>query len=214
MKNVYILFAMILLAGSCKKDEYMEISGLMTDPNQGIPVEGVRIELWTQKLEAGIFSANYNLEGTEETGTDGRFTFSLVFRNYTSVKLVFSREGYFGWETTVNSDVLLNERSHFAEYQILPKAWMEFHVVNSEPVDAQDYFEFRLLNGFTGCEECCKSEKYQFTGISVDQKILCQIAGHQEVMVQWSKRKNDEQIFKTNLFFVKAFDTTRIAFNY
>jgi hypothetical protein len=211
---VWLLLATTILAGSCKKEEYMEITGLMTDPNQGKPVEGVRVELWTQKLESGIFSANYNLEGFFETGVDGRFAFSLVFKNYTSVKLVFSHSNYFGWETTVNTDVLLNEREHSAEYQILPKAWIEFHVVNTEPFDNSDYFDFRLLNGFTGCEECCRSEKYQFTGMTVDQTVLCRIAGHQDVLIQWSKRKNDEQIFKSELYFIEAFDTTKIEFKY
>jgi hypothetical protein len=210
----WLILASVILAGSCKKEEYMEISGLMTDPNRAGPVQGVRVELWTQKLESGIFSANYHLEGSLETGIDGRFSFNPAFKNYTSVNLIFSHDNYFGWETTVNADVLLNNRKHFAEYQILPKAWIEFHVVNADPFDNGDYFDFRLLNGFTGCEECCRSEKYQFAGMAVDQMILCQIAGHQNVLIQWSKRKDDEQVFKTDLFFIEAFDTTKIGFTY
>jgi protocatechuate 3,4-dioxygenase beta subunit len=57
-----------LLLNGCRKEDFIPVSGLITDPNLAIPVEGAKVELWTQQIEGGIFAANYVLAGTNSTG--------------------------------------------------------------------------------------------------------------------------------------------------
>lgn len=213
-----IRFVVIVLVSfmlcTCRKENSIVVSGLITDPNQAIPVERVKVELWTQQIEGGIFAANYILAGTITTGSDGKFLFTIDEKNFTGIRLIFSKEGYYGWETEVNLEKVKNDHSSYAEYQLLPKAWLHIQVKNSQPFNVDDYFEFRILNGYSGCEECCKGEKYQFTGMDVDQTIDCLTVGNQTILIQWSKRKNGEQIFKTENYFIKAFESTDIEFNY
>jgi hypothetical protein len=209
-----LLFLLTSMIVGCRKDENYTISGLVTDPNQAIPVSGVTVELWSQRIESGILMANYVKEGTGATGNDGKFTFTIPSRSYTAMKLIFSKTGYYGWEAPLNIEKIKAESGLDAEYQLLPKATVEFHIANTEPFDDQDYFEFRLLNGFTSCEECCRGEKYQFQGRAINQVITCQVVGHQDIVVQWSKRKNGQQIFQNEPHFVKAFETTVINLNY
>jgi hypothetical protein len=130
------------------------------------------------------------------------------------MKLTLSKTGYYGWEVPVNVEKVKSENGLDAEYQLLPKATLEIHVVNSEPFDDLDYFEFRLLNGFTSCDECCKGEKYQFQGLSINQTITCQVVGHQDIIIQWSKRKNGQQIIQNEPHFIRAFETTVINLHY
>lgn len=215
---VYRMVLMISLAGilltGCRKNDTLMISGLLTDPNQAIPIGGATVELWTQRIESGIFIANYSLAGTSITGTDGRFTFEIDYKSYTGMRLVFAKAGYHGWTVDLNAEKVKEDGGIDAEYQLLPKAVLEIHVVNENPFDSDDYFEFRLLNGFTDCEVCCKGDKYQFYGTQIDQTILCQVIGHQNIMIQWQKHKNGEQISETDVYFIKAFDTTGIILNY
>jgi hypothetical protein len=210
---VFLGMAGIFLTG-CTKNENLTISGLLTDPNQAIPVGGTTVELWTQRIESGVFLANYSLMGTVISGTDGRFQFEMENKNYTGIRLIFARAGYFGWTLDLNADQVREEGGIDAVYQMLPKAVIEIHVVNDYPVDDNDYFEFRLLNGFTDCEACCTGEKYKFFGTQIDQVVLCQVIGHQDIMIQWQKQKNGEQISSTDVYFVKAFDTTGIVLSY
>jgi len=210
---VFILLLGLLLNG-CRKENFIPVSGLITDPNQAIPVAGVNVEIWTQQIESGIFSANYILAGTIITGSDGKFLLNLENENYTGIRLIFSKEGYFGWETDLNLDLVKNDHRYFAEYQLLPKATLQIRVKNSKPYNSDDYFEFRILNGYSVCEACCKGEKYQFAGMDIDLTIDCQTVGHQNIIFQWSKRKNGEQIFKTEIHFIKAFETTVIRFDF
>lgn len=210
---MFIAIAAILACG-CRKENTIPISGLVTDTNQSIPVEGVEVELWTQQIEGGIFTANYAFAGTASTGSDGKFDFVIEKANYTGIRLVFTKNNYFGWVAELNMEKIKNEQACYAEYQLLPKAWLKIRVKNNEPVSLDDYFEFRILNGYSGCEVCCKGEKYQFTGMDIDQTIDCQMAGHQDILIQWSMRKNAEQIVKTESYFIKAFETTAIELFY
>jgi len=211
----FVLMILVGLIGSaCSKEDLIPVSGLITDPNQAIPVEGAKVEIWTQQIEGGIFTANYVLAGSAITGIDGTFLFNLENKNYTGIRLKLGKEGYYGWEPEINLDKIKTDHSFYAVYQLLPGAVLKIRVKNSEPFGSDDYFEFRILNGYSGCEECCKGEKYQFTGMDVDQTIDCKTSGHQDILIQWSKRKNGEQIFKTDSYFVKAFQETGIELNY
>jgi len=212
--RLWLLLASSMGLTLCTRHETIIIAGEVTDPNQGVPVAEATVELWTQRIESGVFMANYSLAGTRITNSGGRFSFELDYKSYTGLKLVFARAGYYGWTLELNADEIKREGGIDADYQMLPKAVLRIHVMNVAPVDDDDYFEFRLLNGFTSCEVCCNSEKYQFYGMQVDQEILCQIIGHQDILIQWSKRKDDEQNGQTDSYFVKAFDTTRIEFHY
>ena len=94
------------------------------------------------------------------------------------------------------------------------KAWLEIQIKNQNPIDIQDYFEIRILNGFTNCEECCNGEVLKFQGMDIDQTILCQMLGESDVVIRWNSRKDGEQTGGEKLIFVPSFDTTRMVFAY
>ena len=215
-KGKWLLIFVITMAllTSCIKEEQIVISGRIIDPNQGIPVAGASVEIWTQHIESGIFVANYILDGTIPTSSDGTFSFTLLSRSYTGIKLIFSKEGYFGWESPLNIESVKRNHGIDADYEMMPKATVEIHVVNTEPFDDMDYFEFRILNGFTSCEECCKAEKYQFFGQPIDQIVTCLSVGHQDLIIQGMRRKNGKEIIINKTFFIKEFETTIINLNY
>jgi len=213
LKCSLIPITVITLAGCAKKDR-IEISGTLLDPNQGISVSGAKVELWTRLIESGVFTANYHLEETQVSDKEGKFSFDLPVKNWTGIRLVFSKRGYYGWEYEVNMNQVNNYHAVTSDFQLLPKAWAKFLVKNNNPFDDSDYFEFRIMNGYTGCDICCHGEKYQFFGLAVQQDILCQLVGHQDVIIQMSTRKNGEQVFSTRSWFVPAFDTTEIELYY
>jgi hypothetical protein len=209
-----LLVLWLLAAAGCGKDDFYQVTGQLTDPNLGVPVSGAMVSVWTQKIESGIFAANYKLVGELVTGQDGEFAIELDNATYTGVRLVFSKNGYFGWETELNTAELVKDDPYYKVFQMLPKGWIRIHIINTEPFDDDDFFEYRLLNAYTGCEECCPSGPRQFTGMAIDQVAECISAGHQDLLIQWSKRKNNEQDVKSMTFFVTAFDTTRIELIY
>lgn len=209
---VYLLLGLFLT--SCRKDEQLSVSGLVTDPNQDIPVSQAKVEIWTQQIESGVLSVNYILAGTAYAGADGRFQFELQNKNYTGIRLIISHDGYFGIQSEVDLGTLKNDRQFFAEYFLIPEAFLRIHVQNSDPFDSGDFFDFRIINGYNECEDCCKGVKYEFSGRDIDQVIDCRTSGNREIQIQWSKRKNGLQVYKNEIFFIKAFETTLIELSY
>jgi hypothetical protein len=216
VKYIAIVWSLLILSAllGCRKSDQYFLSGLLSDPNQGVSIDLARVEVWTQQLKSGVFEANYKLAGEKLTGPDGLFSFELEAQKYTGVKLVFFKEGYFRWEVQINPESLLGDNGYYAEYEMIPEAWVSFHVVNTEPFDSADFFEYRLLNTYAACEECCIEDKLQFFGIDVDEVYFCKSSGHQDLIVQWTKRKNKLQVYKTESFFITAFDTTLIELFY
>jgi len=207
-----LLFGCLL--SNCRKDNLVVISGQIIDPNQSGPVSGAKVEIWTQYIEDGIFMVNYVLDGTLLTGTDGKFLFNLKEKSYTGIRLVFSKEGYYGFESALDLEQVKNGNGYADEYFMLPQARLNISIRNIEPFNADDYFEFRILNGFSGCEFCCKSDRYQFYGQDVDQVIDCHTSGHLDLQIQWTRRKNGEQVTGTKSYFIKEFETNFIELHY
>jgi hypothetical protein len=210
--SISALLCLFLL--SCAKEDLVPVAGFISDPNQSMPVGGVKVELWTQQIEDGIFAANYVLAGTDTTGSDGKFQFAIEKKQFTGMYLIISKTGYFGYQAEIKVEKVNSDNSYNADYQLLPKAMIQVRIKNSAPFNSADYFEFRILNGFTGCQDCCKGDKYQFYGMDVDQTVDCQTIGHQFIQIQWLKRRNGEQTTNTERFFVNAFETTGIDFNF
>ena len=97
---------------------------------------------------------------------------------------------------------------------MMPKAWIQISVKNVNPIDFKDYFDFRIMNGFTNCEFCCSGETMQFQGMDVDEDIVCQMIGHQDVNIRWNSSKGADRYGNIKLVFLPSFDTTRVEFNY
>jgi hypothetical protein len=213
-RTVGVASLLLLSLSGCKKEAPYVISGQMIDPNQSIYVGGVKVELWVQKVKSGVYEANFQQVDEQVTGSDGKFVFKPESASYAAIRLVFSRKGYFGWQVEVNTSSLTKEEGQYIQYQMIPQAWIAVHVVNSQPFDSGDYFDYRLMNAYTDCDQCCSENKYQFFGMEIDQTVNCMTAGAQDLVIQWSKRKNNEQILKTQSFYIQPFDTTRIDLEY
>ena len=163
-----------MLLSSCRKEgQSIVVSGTMIDPRLGIELEGVSVELLAQKIESGVYSAHYDSYGNQLTTADGKFEFRIENQTYASLKLSFTKPDYYNWEYEIDGEVLKNSMNHDETYQMQAKAWIELLIKNQSPVNFQDVFEIRILNGFTQCEDCCTGETLKFTGTSVNETIIC-----------------------------------------
>lgn len=204
----------VLLLSCSKKDDGIVISGTIIDSNQGVDIGGVSVEIWAQKIESGIFSAHYDNYGTQITDEKGRFSFNLENQTYASIKLTFSQTYYYYWESFIDGREVNNKYLHDETYEMQPKAWIEFVVKNINPIDLEDYFEFRIMNGTTECEFCCENDLIIFSGMEVEQEWLCQMVGHTNINISWNSRKGGTQKGDKKIIFLPAFDTTRVELLY
>ena len=208
------LLLLIILLGGERTAETIQIAGTLVDSIQKINIEDVTVELYTRKIENGIYSANYDLASSINTSADGRFSFELSNRTWASIKLFFLKEGYFNWEYEIEGDILKRDMGIDEVYNMQAKAWLQFSIKNGSPTDSNDLFDFRLINAPDNCQECCSSDNNTYLGMLVNEDFICLAIGHQDVIVQWNKIKADVQTGGTDRFFASAFDTTLIEYVY
>ena len=60
------------------------------------------------------------------------------------------------------------------------------------------------------CEDCCSGEVLKFQGTEIDEEIICQVVGHEDIGIRWNSRKSSIQKGDVELIFVPSFDTTRV----
>ena len=209
------IILLIICSGSCtKKQDDLIIQGTVRSINEDISLEGVSIELYTRKVESGIFSANYDLFGSVHTSSTGEFSFALPRETWANIKILFAKNGYFNWDYIIEGDVLKSKEGFNETFSLDPKSWLHFKIANTDPQSSGDVFEYRLLNAIATCETCCTGSSQIFSGMDVNEDIICQIIGHQEVLIRWSQTKNSLSTGGTRTLFVPVGDTTIIDFSY
>lgn len=214
--SVRLLLILILgcLLSGCKKDDSLSISGTVIDPDLSTPVADVTVELWVQKIEDGYYYANYILDQTTTSGPDGKFGFKIDSKNYTGIRLIIKKEGYYDGTANLDIQQLKNDGSSKANYHLVTKAWLQIQVKNIQPFDSNDFFEFTIKYGYTSCTECCREYTYSFQGDLVDSTIDCQTSGNHYIEINWAVLKNDKKIYKSHSYFVKPFVVNSIDLYY
>ncbi len=212
---VGFVLASFFAANSCrKKPDDLVVQGTVISTHENLNLAGVNVELYTRKLESGIYTANYELYGSVETDPSGHFVFYLPRETWASLQLLFAKDGYFNWEYEIEGDVLKSDAGFDEMFSMNPKAWLSIHIENKTPVNETDAFEYRILNGTENCEACCSNSRQMFLGTSVNESKLCQIIGQQEIIIQWNLMKGGQTTGGTKSFYIPKGDTTLIEFVY
>ncbi len=210
-----VLIVIGSILASCNKDsEEVSLGGNLISLNEGVKIEGVLVEIYTRKIESGIYSANYELHGTTNTDANGDFHFDLPNKSWASIKLLFSKEGYFNWDYELEGDLIDDTEGYYESFSLEPKAWVKFALKNNQPVDENDHFDYRIVNTTRNCDACCTSAKRLFQGDLVNEEFICLVVGHQELLIQWNLLKGGVQTGGTDNYFITAFDTTLIELFY
>lgn len=213
IRTELIFFAVLAMLLSCEgRKEGIPVSGQVRSLHEGILLPDVLVELHTRKIESGIYTANYQFFDSVRTDPDGRFSFLLPSESWASVMLYFSKGGYYPLEFEKEGQVLVSEEGLHEIFGLDAVSWIRFHVQNAQPVNAQDRLEIRLMNGVRDCEACCSDAKLVFQGMDYDEEWFCQVAGHQNLLLQWSQNRGASRTGGTRNVFVAAGDTVDIHF--
>lgn len=213
--NLFLLVLIFGFLSSChKNEEFVSIAGTVLSLNENSTVANVKVELYTRKIESGIYSANYDLFEIIESDEDGKFEFLLPNKTWSSVKIFFSKDGYFNFEHEIEGDILRSSAGFNEDFNLDPKAWLKFKIQNIDTALDSDIFDYRILNGTRNCELCCTSTRQVFEGVGVDVETICKVIGHQEILIHWNTTSDGVTTGKQEIYFVPAFDTTLIEFHY
>ena len=210
-KNYLVLILLsLLIFGGCKNDKrVITISGIVNQANPEGKLEGVAVDLFSQKTETGTFSYNFEKQATTISDADGAFKFEFEFSYYSAFKLVLSKDLYFSISKEFETEVLTDDK-YFDEFNMYTGAYIRFHIVNQNPFDNNDKVLYRIENFNVECDGCCPSEFRSFEGYNIDETFECKVYGNEEYTIEFITIKNDLQTFPVRSVYCPAFETSNV----
>ena len=209
-----LLLMMMLLTNSCKENKNsIIISGIVEDPNHQIRLENVTVNLYSQKIESGAYSSNFQLDETTVTNSRGEFSFSQPL-SYTPVfELKFEKDNYFSFSEEFSSEEFTNSE-YTNQYEMFPEGYLKLHIKNVYPNFAGDILIYSFPEPELYCNDCCSNSDHKFTGKDIDEYIICKTCGNQDIILNWFVNENGNPSDFSENVFITAFDTTNFLIEY
>jgi hypothetical protein len=111
IKSIYqlLFFTVIFFLINCEKEQIAELTihGIVTNKDTGEPVQGATVTLFTDEI---------NLQHSQTTGMDGRYSMTIEKPKYYSYFKVVA----YGYEATENLPLIPADDIQKVDFQILP----------------------------------------------------------------------------------------------
>jgi hypothetical protein len=104
MKNLIIIFTILLLASCSKKERTINITGKVYDPALQKAVAGAKVVLKAAKVESGVYNPSYVEIASAATGNSGEYSFEVNVENVSGFSIVVNKDNNFGEEEDVTPD--------------------------------------------------------------------------------------------------------------
>jgi hypothetical protein len=191
-----------------------DIQGTVTDPNQGIPVQGATVRLSAQELSNGTFSSSYATLATTTTSSSGTYSFQVSNRNIVDYKIEVSKSNYFEVEETFSPESMSPEIINTRNYSVLPQGYANFHISHTTPHDSTDSFIYQNVAGYLQCSTCCNHDIISLPGENVDTTYTCMVYGHTYLKYNYFVTENQSVTTVTDSIFITSFDTAYRTIEY
>ena len=161
-----LLLACYQLIASCKKDTIQyTFQGLVSESISTQPLEGVDITINQKPFNNSITSAFYQEAASTITNSNGIFDVTFDRVKVTEFLIEIEKEGYFDYETVLNSDDVSSQNINFLSAQLDAKSWIEFDIKNVLPNDISDDFTLIFYNYREDCDECAVTDYNYMPGV-------------------------------------------------
>jgi len=161
-----ILLIGVLVIVSCKKDTIQyTFQGLVSESINSQPLESAGITIHQKPFNNSVTSAYYELAATTTTNVNGIFDATFDRVKVTEFLIEVEKEGYFPYETILNSDDVSSENINFINAQLDAKSWIKFDIENVLPNETSDDFTLIFYNYRAGCAECATSDYNYMPGV-------------------------------------------------
>ncbi|MDA3819627.1 MAG: hypothetical protein PF590_04085 [Candidatus Delongbacteria bacterium] len=201
MKSLYIILLFIpfiILFTSCEKDEPSKVFGTVSVYPNNDPVSDGRITLSAQIIEQASFNNNFQLIDNVHTNSSGGFeiTFDPVRASIYRIEFTHNdyREKYM--EFTSDNFTLSKQIS----MQVVVKAHLDVHIKNQNSPSDSDEFRIRIKGIPNVCQDCSDSTFSVLTGAEIDTTLTYQIAGNDEITLDYTTTDNNGEIFIETIY--------------
>jgi hypothetical protein len=214
MKNLIIIFTILLLASCSKKERTINITGKVYDPALQKAVAGATVVLKAAKVESGVYNPSYVEIASAATGNSGEYSFEVNVEKVSGYRFVVSKDNYFGEEVDVTTDDMEKNDSYSADFEIYPKAKIHLTVKNTQPQGMDDEIKYRYKNIESKCKTCCNNTTVTGTGPTYSSDTECDVRGEKWIYISWVVTKKGNQHIYEDSIRTEAFKTSNYNISY
>lgn len=208
MARYSILFSLIILLSTCKKEDLeLHLTGNISDPNQMTVVAGASVVLAGKELSGGTFNNNFNTIASSVTNGNGHFVFQFERRTISEYRIRVTKDGYFEKNILITGDAVQPDVTYNVNIEAIPMAYYKLRIENTNPFDDSDRISYRNTNADLDCS-CCNDQNVTMIGTTVDTTYTCVHEGAQWLKYYYEVEKNSNTNSTIDSVYLLPFDTT------
>lgn len=209
-----IIFFIFLTTGfyACREENQNHVEGSLTSwPDEQV-VSNAEIELSAQKIEQGSYNSTFDIIDTDITDQNGKFEFTFEPMRVNMYRLRIIHDDFRTKTIEFMPEGLASE--YFHNEQIVRQASLQVHIQNTyTPTSETDEFKIRIKDITDVCQNCSDASFRYFEGANVDTSIIFEVAGDDEVLLEYSADK-ENTIYDTQNVYCEPGDDNFIIINY
>ncbi|MEA1874672.1 MAG: carboxypeptidase-like regulatory domain-containing protein [Bacteroidota bacterium] len=215
MKRFLIIFAAFLFLlhlNACKEDEINIIEGQIINYPENEALENVNILCEVKVIQQASYNNSWETIGETKTESDGSFRFEFESLRAQEYRVSLSRDGY--RNKTLNFLPKDYSDTYNIQETLVKSARLEIHIKNMIfPNSNSDEIKIRVSDIPEECTDCTIAEFKTLTGASIDTTLIYQVAGDDEVFIEYTINKDGSEYFQSTKYMeANTVNTKNITF--
>jgi hypothetical protein len=211
MRLIFI-FILLISLGSCKKDPIKyNLSGNTINTNSNSPISNINLKFYQTEVNTNALNPNFVFIGETNTNSNGEYNFSFDRERILELKIELRVDGYYYFESIINSSELTTGTDNIFNFELESKAWIKVRLYNSFVEDGEQ-LNFYKHNVKEECEDCCINSYTIVTQDTPDTTFTCPVVG--DLYSKYSYGEVVENTSFTDSIYCIKNDTTELFITY
>ncbi|MDA3910895.1 MAG: hypothetical protein PF448_06025 [Bacteroidales bacterium] len=197
--SIISAFLFLLLLNACKEDKVNIIEGQIINYPEYEALENVNVLCEVKIIQQASYNNSWETIGETETGTDGSFQFEFESLRAQEYRVSLSRDGY--RNKIINFPPNDYADTYTIQETLVKSASLEIHIKNMIfPNSNSDEIRIRVSDFPTECTDCTIPAFTTLTGASIDTVLIYQVAGDDEVTIEYTIVKDGSEFFQSTKY--------------
>jgi len=202
MKRNFIIitaFFFLLLLNACKENKINIIEGQIINYPEYEPIENVNVLCEVKVIQQASYNNSWESIAEIQTGEDGSFYFEFESLRAQEYRISLSCDGY--RNKTINFPPKDYADTYTIQETLVKSASLEIHIKNMIfPNSNADEIKIRVSDFPLECTDCALPEFKTFTGASIDTVLTYQVAGDDQVFIEYTINKDGSEYFQSTQY--------------
>lgn len=181
--NIFSFMLLIMAISSCKKEGSVQynVSGKITDADEGYALSGVTVEVEKQVVQNGIYGNTYEAAVSTITDSNGNYSGSWSRENFAALRILTAKSNYIPVERSLNVEQF-SDGPVTEDIAMYKEAFASLRFIHANG-NASDRLSFTFLNAAFDCN-CCSNGWRTWQAGSIDTTITCRVYANRWIKYQ------------------------------